>query len=183
MGFCRPPWVQRFLTASFGGKRKAGKRDRSCDGKLRTETVGRAMLRHALVSSVTTREGLSTESENAFAAVRWGYPVRHESWEERRSYDLCFSAGPDAGRLSKRSVANAEARYNAARWSYIASVGFSRVPSNGMGDTEIAFEFRGASRSRSRRTRSCPILTGLITDPSQKQGLDAFSFGQAEIVC
>ena len=30
-----------------------------------------------------------------------------------------------------------------ARWSNIPSVGFSRVPSNGMGDTEIAFEFRG----------------------------------------
>ena len=41
LGFCRPPWVQRFLTASLGGKRKAGKRGRSCDGRLRTETVGR----------------------------------------------------------------------------------------------------------------------------------------------
>ncbi|MBG03225.1 MAG: hypothetical protein CMM59_04020 [Rhodospirillaceae bacterium] len=102
------------------------------------------MLRHAPVPSGTTREGLSAESENAFAAVRWGHPVRHEPWEERRSYDQCFSVGPGAGWLSKRSAANAEARYSAARWSNIPLVGFARVPLKGTGDTEIAFEFRGA---------------------------------------
>ena len=112
-----------------------------------------------------------------------GRPLRHESWEKRRSYDQCFSVGPDAGRLSKRSAANAEARYSTARWSNIPSLGFARVPSNGTGDTEIACEFRGASRSRRRRIHFRPILSGPITYPSQEQGLDAFSFGQAEIGC
>ena len=122
------------------------------------ETVSRAMLRHAPIPSVTTHEGPSTESENAFAAVRWGHPLRHDSWEKRRSYDQCFSVGPDAGRLPKRSAVNAEARYSATRWSNIPSLGFARVPSNGRGNTEIACVFRGASRSRRRRIRFRPIL-------------------------
>ena len=137
------------------------------------------MLRHAPIPSVTTHESPSTESENAFAAVRWGHPLRHESWEKRRSYDQCFSVGPDAGRSPKRSAANAEARYSTARWSNIPSLGFARVPSNGTVNTEIACEFRGASRSRRRRIHFRPILSGPITYRSQEQGLDAFSFGQA----